>query len=69
MKNEPETYMHIAEVERDTGIGKDTLRVWERRYQFPQPYETRTASALPFDRSNGYVSFGACWTRGCVRAT
>lgn len=27
----------IAEVERDTGIGKDTLRVWERRYGFPQP--------------------------------
>jgi DNA-binding transcriptional MerR regulator/methylmalonyl-CoA mutase cobalamin-binding subunit len=27
----------IAAVERDTGIGKDTLRVWERRYGFPQP--------------------------------
>lgn len=27
----------IAEVERDTGLGKDTLRVWERRYGFPQP--------------------------------
>lgn len=27
----------IAEVERDTGIGKDTLRVWERRYGFPNP--------------------------------
>jgi MerR family transcriptional regulator, light-induced transcriptional regulator len=27
----------IAVVERDTGIGKDTLRVWERRYGFPQP--------------------------------
>jgi DNA-binding transcriptional MerR regulator len=29
--------MRIAEVERDTGIGKDTLRVWERRYGFPVP--------------------------------
>lgn len=29
--------MHIAEAERDTGIGKDTLRVWERRYGFPNP--------------------------------
>ena len=30
--------MHsIAAVERDTGIGKDTLRVWERRYSFPVP--------------------------------
>jgi DNA-binding transcriptional MerR regulator len=27
----------IAAVERDTGVGKDTLRVWERRYGFPQP--------------------------------
>lgn len=27
----------ISAVERDTGIGKDTLRVWERRYDFPQP--------------------------------
>jgi len=27
----------IAAVERDTGIGKDTLRVWERRYGFPMP--------------------------------
>ena len=27
----------IAAVERDTRIGKDTLRVWERRYGFPQP--------------------------------
>jgi len=29
--------MSIAAVERDTGIGKDTLRVWERRYGFPKP--------------------------------
>lgn len=28
----------IAAVERDTGIGKDTLRVWERRYGFPTPH-------------------------------
>jgi MerR family transcriptional regulator, light-induced transcriptional regulator len=27
----------IAAVERDTGISKDTLRVWERRYGFPTP--------------------------------
>ncbi|MFU1913082.1 MerR family transcriptional regulator [Bordetella avium] len=27
----------IAAVERETGIGKDTLRVWERRYGFPKP--------------------------------
>jgi len=29
--------MNIGAVERDTGLGKDTLRVWERRYGFPTP--------------------------------
>jgi len=28
---------NIAAVERDTGLTKDTLRVWERRYGFPNP--------------------------------
>lgn len=27
----------IGTVERDTGIKRDTLRVWERRYGFPEP--------------------------------
>jgi DNA-binding transcriptional MerR regulator/methylmalonyl-CoA mutase cobalamin-binding subunit len=27
----------ISDVERETGLAKDTLRVWERRYDFPQP--------------------------------
>ncbi|HLO62184.1 MAG TPA: MerR family transcriptional regulator, partial [Azonexus sp.] len=27
----------IAAVERDTGLSKDVLRMWERRYGFPQP--------------------------------
>jgi DNA-binding transcriptional MerR regulator len=27
----------IAAVERETGLSKDTLRVWERRYGFPLP--------------------------------
>jgi DNA-binding transcriptional MerR regulator/methylmalonyl-CoA mutase cobalamin-binding subunit len=30
----------IAAVERDTGLGKDTLRAWERRYGFPVPERT-----------------------------
>ncbi len=29
--------LSIAAVERDTGISKDTLRAWERRYGFPSP--------------------------------
>lgn len=28
----------IAAVARDTGLSRDTLRVWERRYGFPQPH-------------------------------
>ncbi|GAB3421394.1 HTH-type transcriptional repressor CarH [Massilia agilis] len=32
----------IAAVERDTGLSKDVLRVWERRYGFPVP--TRDAN-------------------------
>lgn len=28
---------NIAAVERDTGLSKDVLRVWERRYGFPAP--------------------------------
>jgi methanogenic corrinoid protein MtbC1 len=27
----------ISDVERDTGVAKETLRVWERGYDFPQP--------------------------------
>ena len=30
-------FFPIGVVERDTGIGRDTLRVWERRYGFPRP--------------------------------
>jgi len=30
--------VNISSVERDTGLSKDALRVWERRYGFPQPY-------------------------------
>ena len=29
--------MNIGAVERDTGIARDTLRIWERRYGFPEP--------------------------------
>lgn len=35
--NDSQIARSIAAVERDTGIGKDTLRVWERRYGFPAP--------------------------------
>ncbi len=33
----PSPTRSIAAVEHDTGLSKDTLRVWERRYGFPAP--------------------------------
>jgi methanogenic corrinoid protein MtbC1 len=33
--------MSIAAVERATGLSKDTLRAWERRYGFPMPQRDR----------------------------
>ncbi len=35
--NQENSLFNIGVVERETGIGKDTLRVWERRYGFPVP--------------------------------
>ena len=29
--------LSIGSVERDSGIARDTLRIWERRYGFPEP--------------------------------
>jgi MerR family transcriptional regulator, light-induced transcriptional regulator len=41
----------IAAVERDTGLPKDTLRVWERRYGFPMPVrDTYGERAYPLDQ-------------------
>ena len=39
-----EPLLSIAAVERETGLGKDTLRAWERRYGFPLPQ--RDASGM-----------------------
>jgi len=35
--SEPVIGFGISAVERDSGISKDTLRMWERRYGFPSP--------------------------------
>lgn len=41
----------IAAVERDTGLSKDTLRVWERRYGFPMPVrDTYGERAYPLEQ-------------------
>jgi DNA-binding transcriptional MerR regulator/methylmalonyl-CoA mutase cobalamin-binding subunit len=37
MPSEPKLTYSISQVERDTGLTKDVLRVWERRYEFPRP--------------------------------
>ena len=38
--------MGIAVVERETGINKETLRVWERRYGFPSPWRDAAGERL-----------------------
>ena len=43
--------LSIAAVERDTGLSKDTLRVWERRYGFPTPRRDATGErSYPFEQ-------------------
>jgi methanogenic corrinoid protein MtbC1 len=45
------TCFTISAVERDTGLSKDILRVWERRYRFPQPDRDQHGERLyPFDQ-------------------
>lgn len=39
----------IASVERETGLSKDLLRVWERRYGFPQPQRDANGERLYSD--------------------
>lgn len=50
----PSTSCSIAAVERDTGLAKDTLRVWERRYGFPNPgrdhFGERVYSPIQFEK-------------------
>ena len=33
----PDASLNISAVERETGLSKDVLRIWERRYGFPRP--------------------------------
>lgn len=46
-----ETLFNIAAVERDVGLSKDVLRVWERRYGFPTPgRDARGERVYPADQ-------------------
>ena len=40
------SFHSIGVVERDTGIKRDTLRVWERRYGFPEPVRNQKGERL-----------------------
>jgi len=42
----PELTMTIGAVERDTGLSKDALRMWERRYGFPKPQRDRNGERV-----------------------
>lgn len=46
-----EILINISAVERDTGLTKDTLRMWERRYDFPKPLRDQNGErAYPPDQ-------------------
>jgi MerR family transcriptional regulator, light-induced transcriptional regulator len=38
--------LNISAVERETGLSKDVLRVWERRYAFPKPSRDENGERL-----------------------
>ncbi len=38
--------LSIGTVERETGLSKDVLRVWERRYGFPRPWRDSSGDRL-----------------------
>jgi methylmalonyl-CoA mutase cobalamin-binding subunit len=42
----PEPSLSIAAVERETGLSKDVLRKWERRYGFPAPVRNEKGERL-----------------------
>ena len=55
----------IGTVERDTGIGRDTLRIWERRYGFPTPERNDKGERVFSAEQPGS---GGCSIKGCVQA-
>lgn len=50
LEDSSELPVPIAAVERDTGLSKDTLRIWERRYGFPRPQRDGQGERL-YDRA------------------
>ena len=55
----------ISVVERDTGLSKDTLRMWERRYGFPRPLRDAKGERLyPADQIDQLRLIGRLLDRG-----
>ena len=44
--DKPGMNLNISAVERETGLSKDVLRVWERRYAFPKPSRDENGERL-----------------------
>jgi DNA-binding transcriptional MerR regulator/methylmalonyl-CoA mutase cobalamin-binding subunit len=44
--NHNSNMLTIAQVERETGLSKDVLRVWERRYGFPAPTRSNSGERV-----------------------
>lgn len=64
-ENDATLGLPIGEVERRTGLPKDTLRIWERRYGFPQPVRSARAVRLyPFDQVEKLTIIKALVDRG-----
>jgi len=61
------TRFAIGSVERDTGIGRDTLRVWERRYGFPSP-ERNNKGERVYTADQSSTPSGYSWPRRCFGA-
>ena len=61
-----ELMLSIGAVERDSGVGRDTLRIWERRYGYPVPLRTPKGGRL---YSKKHVKtlplLSSCWIMVC----
>lgn len=58
--------MNIQQLSHEVGIGIDTLRIWERRYGFPQPTrDTRGHRLYPADQIEELRTIKKLLTLGC----
>ena len=63
--NEGELVFSIAAVELEVGLSKDVLRVWERRYGFPQPSrDSRGERTYPADQVRRHALVKRLMDRG-----